>query len=147
MKRIIKMRRIFEEVDAFLGEMEFNARTAGRKVFWRDRRAINEQAYFVIIFAQLEDYINTQCRRLVASKRSQTSWKRKRLWDKISVPRIDRVPFMDRVALLTKRGDADYNIVKALYDARCALAHGGTYSVNVMFQAEDMHNVAKRLKG
>jgi phage-related protein len=147
MKQIANLREVFQKADDFFDEKQSTARTARTKALWIDRRLLNAQAYFVIVFAQFENHINNQCRRLVTRKQAQQDWKRTRLWEKIRVNKIDNMPFMDRVSLLTKRGDTDYNRIKTLYDIRCTLAHGGTHPVNVGTQAADMYNLAKRLKG
>jgi hypothetical protein len=100
-----------------------------------------------VIFAQLEDHINVQCQKLVTEKQSAARWKRRRLWDDLNVNELYRVPFMKRVSLLTQRGHGAYNKVKQLYDNRCSIAHGGTYTpVNVAVEAAEMYRIARELR-
>ena len=58
MKKIDKLRKAFLDADAFFANKESNATSTSTRQFWADRRSINDQAYFILIFAQLEDHIN-----------------------------------------------------------------------------------------
>jgi hypothetical protein len=99
------------------------------------------------MFAQLEDHINDQVRRLVNERLLNTNWKRRRMWDTIDPSQIDRFAFMKRVALLCQKGGTLYNKVDGLYDDRCQIAHGQFLtSVNVPTAASSIFALITKLK-
>ena len=147
MRKIARLRQAFLDADALFAKKQWDARSTRTRQFWIDRRSVNDQAYFVMIFAQLEDHVNVQCQRLVSQKQSLLGWKRRRLWDDIDINDLDRMRFMRRVSLLTQRGHSDYNKINNLYRIRCEIAHGGTYaSMNAAVEAAEMYNIARRLR-
>lgn len=100
------------------------ARSASRQAQWDRRIKLNGYAYFVLLFSQLEDHINSQCRRLITRKKSATSWRARRSWDWLQPDEVDRIVFMKRVTLLTEKGATNYNRIHEYYRIRCKIAHG-----------------------
>jgi hypothetical protein len=127
-------------------EREAKARTADRKAHWANLRMYNDHAYFVMLFAQLEQHIDNRCAALIAKKQSAAKWESRRLWDSADV---DRMTFMRKVALLTDKGQARYAQIDAYYDTRCKIAHGDSASVGLIalhLVATDLQIVAKALR-
>jgi hypothetical protein len=47
--------------DGFLAQSELNATSPAAKARWSNLRHYNDQAYFVMLFAQLEQFIDARC--------------------------------------------------------------------------------------
>ncbi len=99
-----------------------------------------------MLFAQLEQFIDTQCLRLIAKKKASTIWKNRRLWDSTDA---DRMQFMRKVALLTEKGAAPHNKINQYYDLRCDIAHGAQLApgaIVVPVAVQDFLQFAKDLR-
>jgi len=121
MRKLNEVWHAYEHADAYLREKHSAARSPAGKAKWALLRHVSAQAYFVMLFACLEDRVDELCARLIARKRGQKSWRQRRLWDTVD---IDRTDFMRKVALLADKGEQDYARVKGLYATRCEIAHG-----------------------
>lgn len=106
--------------DNYLALSELSARAAAR-ARWVILRFFNDQAYYMMLFAQFEQFVDTQCAKLIDRKKRSRVWKNRRLWDSTDA---DRLQFMRKVALLTEKGRSTYNKIDAYYDLRCDIAHG-----------------------
>jgi len=125
---------------------ETHARTPNRKAHWVRLRLYNDHAYFVMLFAQLEQHIDAECTALIARKKASARWTVRRLWDSVDV---DHLNFMRKVALLTDKGRAIYAQVDAYYDTRCRIAHGDSTLVGPIalpVVARDLQTIAKAMK-
>lgn len=144
MKSLARITKAYRIVDDNLVREESNA--SGRaKVRWTNARAVSDQAYFLVIFGQLEDHINHQCEKLLRTKRS-SAWPRSRLWDTFD---LDRAEFMRKVALLVDKGTTEYRDVKKYYDVRCDLAHGALHAASPVAIAPvviEFKRLAKQLR-
>lgn len=92
------------------------------------RKRVNDQAFFLLLFARFEDVVNLLADTLIrAGKRSDDPGLR-RLWrtlDDRNRNAIINMPFLDRLGLLLDKGDADFAEIKELYRQRNLIAHGG----------------------
>jgi hypothetical protein len=108
---------------------------------------LSDHGYFVMLFAQVENQINSECEKLIARKRAAAGWRARRLWDDADA---DRMPFMQKVSLLCERGHAVYNRVYRYYsDFRCKIAHGNSAAVgpiNLPVVAQDLLRIARLLR-
>jgi len=64
----------YVESDGYLQRGEQAARSIRGREKWARLRNINNQAYFVMMFACFEDRVTQLCQRLVRRKRSLRSW-------------------------------------------------------------------------
>jgi hypothetical protein len=136
----------YRATDDYLSKRQTDGKTANRKAHWAKLRMYNDHAYFVMLFAQLEQHIDNRCALLISKKKSSGKWKARRLWDSVDV---DRIAFMRKVALLTDKGKAIYAQVDRYYDTRCKIAHGDSASVGAIalpVVTRDLQAVAKVLK-
>lgn len=113
-------------------------------------RSINDQAYFVLLFSQLEAEVNRLCAELIRHKQAQSDWWDRRAWD-ILDPRekpLRAISLMNRVALLTAKGGRVYNRVKELYEARSMIAHGELLAapLDLAKIAKEMQDIASQLQ-
>ena len=147
MNDIKRVRRHYLATDGLLSAEESSATTTTERNRWAQVRDANDQAYFALIFAQFEDVVNTLCRSLVLRMRTSVQWGRRRSWDVVDVGNLDRFPFMNRVALLTEKGDTDYNTVHSYYRLRCDIDHGVPVSgIAVTTVRDDLIEIAKRMR-
>ncbi len=147
MKDIRAVYDAYVQADSLLSSKESDSRTPLNRNRWADRRDKNDQAYFALLFAQFEDVVNELCRQVVAKKKSSSNWGTRRAWDIINTDGLDRVPFMNRVALLVEKGQTDFNLVNAYYRIRCGIDHGQTVSsISVVSAKAELLAVAYRMK-
>ncbi len=75
----------YNEIDSRYSFMEFDCGRRGwhrKKQEYRQKREINDQAYFVFMFSRLENRIREESARLIRKKkRSISSWKQRASWD------------------------------------------------------------------
>lgn len=111
-------------------------------------RSINTQAYFVLVFSQLEAEINGLCGDLICRMQALPHSKDRRAWDIIDDRNVRGLHFMKRVALLTAKGGRVYNRIKELYEARSMIAHGEllSESLDLTLIAEEIQDIAAQLK-
>lgn len=83
---------------------------------------LNDNAYFLMIFARFDSLIRHRTRELVEAACSQPDWRLARSWTILDPEKLD---FLRCVALLTNQSEADYGYIKALYRDRSRVAHGG----------------------
>jgi hypothetical protein len=121
MKSFRLIRASYLATDSFLAQAELKATSLKAKAHWSNLRYYNDQAYYVMLFAQLEQFIDAECTKLINKKKGSPVWKNRRLWDSTDV---DRMQFMRKVALLTEKGATSYNKLDQYYDRRCDIAHG-----------------------
>src|SRR4051794_4425171 len=116
--------------DGELARQEALATRRTQRERWRRARTINDQAFFVLIFAQLEDHVRVRCGRLIAKRRTLARAASRRIRE---IVEPDKLPFMKQVALLLDKGSAEYGQIKQYYDVRCDIAHGTIYPASPIF--------------
>jgi hypothetical protein len=131
--------------DTHLAAREAGAATARERTTWERRRGVNDQAYFVLMFAAFEDLVSRKF-ELSRVKHSQPhrSWRSRRAWE---VLRRD-VHFMAKSAILTEKGMADYNTIHHYREQRNKIAHGDFHSVGPIIIPSvyaDLLAIARRL--
>lgn len=124
MRNLKETWQAYRELDRYLERQAHRARSKRGEEKWARRRELNDQAYFVTLFACFEDRVTELCRRLVKKKQNLRPWRQRRLWDTVDTDRIDLMSFMRKVALLIEKGSADFGKVTELYRDRCFIAHG-----------------------
>jgi hypothetical protein len=132
--------------DGFLAQSERNVRGHAAKGRWSNLRFYNDQAYYVMLFAQLEQFVDAQCTKLIDVKKRSPVWKNRRLWDSTDA---DRLQFMRKVALLTEKGAATYNKIDQYYDLRCDIAHGTPLApgaIVILVAVQEFRQFARDLK-
>ncbi len=91
----------------------------------KKNRTYNNHAYFLFLFARLEDCIKEVSTTLINIKQSSSQWQDKRGWDILSSRRLGRLDLKKRAALLIEKGRNDYNDFEELYKLRNKIAHEG----------------------
>jgi UDP-2,3-diacylglucosamine pyrophosphatase LpxH len=116
---------------------------------YQRRREINDQAYFLFMFSRLENRIREESAKLIQRKQgSISSWKQKAPWDVLPNQPNDGLKFKNRLALLTKKGASNFNIVSDYYKERNSIAHGGNFKrpISMPTVIIDLKKLYKALK-
>lgn len=127
MKDLAAIEALYTEVDNFLdGLRDPVSPTPGDAV--EQRLRINDQAYFVLAWGQLESAIDEACRRAIDKGRNQRAWRQRRPWSLYNPQdrRLSGLRFEDRAALVLDP-DAEgreYGLAMRYYNLRNQIAHG-----------------------
>lgn len=144
MKSLREIWTAYVEADGNLQGKQRAAKTQSCQARWELLRSINDQAYFVMLFACFEGRVTDLCKRLVDSRRKAPSWRRRRVWDTIDVSRLrDNMPFMRRAALLIDKGSADYGKIGELYKVRCDIAHEAPRKMGAINLAAEYQEICR----
>ena len=107
MKRFAQIEQCYAFTDAFI-DIRITSAKKGKRIKdikqFEKRKSINEQAYFVLLFAQLESAIDSK-------------------WQKANATHQQNNYFMTKVRAITKDASV-INIIDKYYRIRCAIAHG-----------------------
>ena len=147
MKSFREILRAYLAVDTLLQAEGAAAGTATKKAAWAGNRRINDQAYFVILFAQLEEKIDASSESLVTKRAQGAGWSSRRPWDTFDPTRMS---FKGRVSLLVDKRSTEYAKIMKYYIIRCDLAHGIVYAnmpIVIVTVAADFQALAAKLKG
>jgi hypothetical protein len=124
-------------IENVYAKQEFHASTRGwlkKEARIRNKRAINDQTYFIFMFSRLENKINQAVEKKVTKvKSSRHSWKLKAPWE--NLPKVEDIAFKNRVAILFERGKSNYNLVLEYYTERNSIAHGGGFKKPISMPA------------
>ena len=94
-----------------------------------NKRRLNDQAYFVLCWGQLEAAIDGSCRAAIRKKLASPDWSVRRAWDRYNPDdrRLSGLAFEDRVALVIDRrggSGSPWARVQFFYALRNEMAHG-----------------------
>ena len=121
----------YNEIDNEYSSIEFDAISRGwskKEARYKRKRELNDQAYFLFMFSRLEDWIRQQSAALITKKQTSLStWKQRAAWDILPNGASDEMPFKKRLALLSEKGQRDYNLIVDYYKERNSIAHGGNF--------------------
>ena len=152
MSLLDKLAEQYYEIDRLYSMREYRARSRGMvrcERHYQGRKKANDQAVFLLMFTRFEGYIRQESSELIRKmKKSALPWKEKAPWSILPHEPDDEIWFMNRVALLTPRGEKDYNIVFEYYRERNSIAHGGDFinaihMPDVIAELERLHKALK----
>ncbi|MCG9758364.1 hypothetical protein CWC29_015495 [Pseudoalteromonas sp. S4498] len=127
-----ELEKQYFEIDNDYSFIEFDAISKGwnkKAQKYARKRELNDQAYFLFMFTRLEDRVRQEsAKKIVKKKASTISWKNKAAWDILPSNASAEMNFKNRLALLTPKGQSDFNIVADYYKERNAIGHGGTFT-------------------
>jgi hypothetical protein len=129
MQNLAAIEAVYNGIDGEFEREREDARTAGEitaihKVEAKQR--INDQAYFILCWGQLETAIDDKCRHAIRRGKENSSWAIRRAWDLYNPDdrRLSGLSFEDRVSLVLDRDDASWNTAIRYYNLRNQIAHG-----------------------
>lgn len=144
------LEKTYSEIDQQFAEMEFEAGSRGwsrKEALYASFRAQNDQAYFLYFFTRLEDHITNEATRVIDRGRTLRTWRRRSPWRELKTLNNDRhLAFMSKVALLAEPGGSDFNLIRAYYSDRNAIAHGGSATISMPNVISDVKSLYKRVR-
>jgi len=132
MKELAEIRALYLEIDAIF-EAELDKATDAGDVAAADKvkrsQLINDQAYFILAWGQLETEIDDVCRQVIRSRQAMPSWNDRRGWDLFNPDdrRLSGLSFEERLSLVADRAagkGSPWALAKKYYDLRNQIAHG-----------------------
>ena len=140
---------LFQQVDNSLEDLREQHEAAG-KDDERDRVArqqrLNEQAYFVLAWGQLEADIDDACRDAIRLGKSHEDWRHRRAWSVYDEENL-RLSFRNRLTLVLDRSSDEWKRTLELYQVRNQIAHGDLRhaGINLPTVIEDFHRIQSSL--
>ncbi|HMK89386.1 MAG TPA: hypothetical protein VK446_07115 [Methylocystis sp.] len=118
---------------------------------WAEKQQlINDSAYFILVWGQLEAKINGVCEKAIRKHRKSVSWRARRAWDAHDPDNI-RAKFEDRAALVLDRFNTQsdaYRKTIRYYNQRNQVAHGKSLAtgINVPFVITEIYQIISELR-
>ena len=140
---------LFQQVDNSLEDLREQHDAAG-KDDERDRVArqqrLNEQAYFVLAWGQLEADLDDACRDAIRLGKSHEDWRHRRAWSVYDEENL-RLSFRNRLTLVLDRSSDEWKRTLELYQVRNQIAHGDLRhaGINLPTVIEDFHRIQSSL--
>jgi len=134
-------------VDSTLASQLAAAATARERKRLEQTRKINDESFFVLLFAQFENEVNERAKRFIQRENAANHWADQREWDKYRGDAIRRIPFLIRCGFLTQPNQPNYHDIVQLYEVRNQIAHRGMAETNVLIPqvAADLRAIVQRL--
>lgn len=131
MKEIPKIFAVYTKTDTFLEAERADARRIGdaaKVLKIEQQQLLNDQAYFVLCWGQLEAAIDEACRNAIRKRKKHRDWQMRRGWDIYNPDdkRLSGLSFYERV-MFVMDCDADekaWKLVNKHYETRNKIAHG-----------------------
>ena len=139
----------FLQVDNSLEDLRDRHHAAG-EAEERDRVArqqrLNEQAYFVLAWGQLEAEVGGACRNAIRLGKSHEDWRQRRAWS-LYDSENPRLSFRNRLMLVLDQTSDEWRRTMELYDVRSQIAHGDLLSegIDVSTVIEDFYRIQSSL--
>ena len=114
-----------------------------------EERRINDQAFFVLAWGQLEADIEEACRDAIRNGQSHEDWRHRRAWSLYNPDdrRLSGLSFENRLTLVLEKGSDDWKRTMELYSVRNQIAHGALLSARIDMQRaiEDFYRIRSSL--
>ena len=132
MRDLAALGALYGEIDVYFeGILSAAAQRGGRSSSDRveEQQRLNDQAYFVLCWGQLEAAIDTACRAAIRKRLDSADWNSRRAWDRYNPDdkRLSGLPFDERAALvLDRQGGRGSPWARTMdfYAIRNQIAHG-----------------------
>lgn len=131
----------YERIDGFLKELRERHDAAGESDA-RDRVAreqeLNDQAWFVLAWGQLEADIDEACRGAIRHGQSHDDWRIRRAWSLYNPDdrRLSGLSFENRLTLVLERTSGEWRRIMQFYNVRNRIAHGTLLSERIAVSDE-----------
>jgi len=127
MQELLRVKAAYDTVDALIQTQIAEALTrsdTASEARLESTRALNDYAYFVVLFSQFERIVKAKFKDAVDRRRNNPDWTQRRGWD-YDLFNSDRVPFNTQIASVLDRKLPEYRQVITFYQQRNHIAHGG----------------------
>jgi len=131
----------YARIDSFLEDLRERHDAAG-ELDERDRLAreqeLNDQAWFVLAWGQLETDIDDACRQVIRHAQSHEDWRYSRAWSLYNPEdrRLSGLTFQGRLTLVLEKGSDVWRRTMQLYNVRNQIAHGTLMSERIDVSSE-----------
>ena len=143
---------LYEEIDNALESLRGSEPTADRDSEpdpITRKQQINDQAYFVLAWGQLEADVVETCRETIRKAQQDTDWRTRRAWALYDPEnrRLSGLNFENRLSLVLERGTNSWRRTMQLYSVRNQIAHGTLLSerINVSRVIQDFYDIQTAL--
>ena len=113
------------------------------------RQRINDQAYFVLVWGQLETEVNDACRKAIRRGQAHQDWKHRRAWSLYNPDdrRLSGLSFEERLALVLEKGSEYWKSTVNYYALRNQIAHGTlrSHRIEVTSVVQDFYLIQSSL--
>lgn len=128
MKELARIAALYDKVDAHL-EAERGSAVGSVLAKLESDQILNDQAYFLLCWGQLETAIDATCRAAIQRRSCDPNWQVRRSWYLYNAgdKRLSGLSFDDRTALVLDRAagrGSPYAKTMEYYEARNSIAHG-----------------------
>lgn len=138
MSKFQELADLYSEINDKYTVEEFEARANNltkQEMALSLKRELNDHAYYLFMFTQLEDYVREQSSILITKNQEKSiPWEMRRAWSIFPKEKdSDKMTFLSRASLLLKHGTDShhYQKIKDYYDLRNTLAYGGDFHTPV----------------
>lgn len=131
----------YERIDGFLADLREQHDVAG-EVNEREgvarQQELNDQAWFVLAWGQLETDIDDACREAIRHAQSHGDWRSRRAWSLYDPDdrRLSGLSFENRLTLVLEKGSSEWKRTMQLYSVRNQIAHGTLLSERIDVSSE-----------
>ena len=120
---------LYADVDASLEAVRDKAIADGDTILREQtehKQRLNDQAYFVLAWGQLEADIVDACRSTIRHAQAHGNWRDRRAWTLYSPDdrRLSGLSFESRLMLVLEEGSGNWKRVLQHYNVRNQIAHG-----------------------
>jgi len=147
-KNLKAISEAYERIDNHFDEMRERFRNNEELDRIKEEQQLNNQAYFILAWGQLEAEIDSACKHAVDAGQSQEEWKVRRAWDLINPDNLSRLGFRGRLKLVLDKNGEEYGEVVKWYMLRNQIAHGQISSegIDVPKIIRDFNRIRKLLE-
>jgi hypothetical protein len=132
MRDLPQIGALYSQVDSFFEDERTTAReNADNQAVQRieAKQIVNDQAYFVLCWGQLEAEIDDKCRTAIRARINRPNWEERRVWDLLNPDdkRLSGLSFEERATIvLDKNGGSGSPRARVMYyyALRNQIAHG-----------------------
>lgn len=139
---------MYESLDGHLESLQHGQEQVAGDFTDYDQR-INDQAYFVLAWGQLEADVDEACRDVIRSGRSHPNWHFSRIWSLYNPDssRLSGLSFENRLSLVLDKKSAEWKATMEHYELRNRIAHGNLSSsrVDVTQVIEEFSRISEML--
>ena len=109
------------------------------------KQQINDQAYFVLAWGQLEADVVETCRETIRKAQQDADWKARRAWALYDPEnrRLSGLSFENRLSLVLQRDTDNWKRTMRFYNVRNQIAHGTLLSerIDVSSVIQDFYDI------
>jgi hypothetical protein len=129
MQDLAAIEALYNEIDAEFERQRTDAvarQDHGARARIEAKQRLNDQAYFILCWGQLETAIDDKCREAIRRGQNDRSWTIRRTWNLYNPDdrRLSGLAFEERAALVLDKDGDPWKTAIRYYNLRNQIAHG-----------------------